>query len=266
MFPRDAATERERGIQVRIFTTASELPFAGHPTLGTAFVLGTASHVREVVLDLKVGQIPVLFEERDGTPFGEMTQHDPEFGEIHRAEEVAQASGVPIESIDPSLPIQTVTTGNPFAIVPLKSLDAVRALRVDSFRMHAYLKDTDASLFYFVTRETEDSRARLHEAHGSFFGGDDPATGSAAGPTAAWMVHTGIARPEEQVLIEQGIEVKRPSRIFVRASRDAQRIHHVRVRRPCRRGAPWRSEIAVGRRYRPAEVICQLRFPRTRSP
>jgi len=228
VFPRGEVIERERGIQVRIFTTASELQFAGHPTLGTAFVLGTASHVREVVLDLKVGQIPVRFEERDGTPFGEMTQRDPEFGEIHRAEEVAQASGILLDSIDRSLPIQTVTTGNPFAIVPLKSIAAVRALHADPVQMDTYLKWTDARFFYFVTREVEDPAARLH-ARMQFFGGDDPATGSAAGPTAAWMVHTGIARPEEQVLIEQGIEAKRPSRIFVRASRDNSRIHNVRV-------------------------------------
>jgi trans-2,3-dihydro-3-hydroxyanthranilate isomerase len=160
--------------------------------------------------------------------FAEMTQRDPEFGMIHRAAEVAAASGVPIESIDASPPIQTVTTGNPFAIVPLKSLDAVRALRADWSRMHAYLKDTDARFFYFVTRETEDPAARLH-ARMQFFGGDDPATGSAAGPTAAWIVRYGIAQPDEQVLIEQGNEVMRPSRIFVRASCDGSRIHNVRV-------------------------------------
>jgi trans-2,3-dihydro-3-hydroxyanthranilate isomerase len=228
VFPRNEAIERERGVQVRIFTIASELEFAGHPTLGTAFVLADARHCREVALDLNVGRIPVRFEDRDGTVFGEMTQRDPEFGQIHHAQEVAQASGLPVDSIDRSFPIQTVTTGNPFAIVPLKSLSAVRALQSDPVQMDAYLKRTDARWFYFVTREVEDPAAKLH-ARMQFFGRDDPATGSAAGPTAAWMVRYGIAQPNEQVLIEQGIEAMRPSRIFVRASGDGSRIHNIRV-------------------------------------
>jgi len=228
IFPRDAAIERERGVQVRIFTIASELPFAGHPTLGTAYVLARAQSARRIVLDLKVGQVPVNFEHRDGLMFGEMTQRDPEFGKIHRAEDVSEASGVPREAIDTSHPIQTVSTGVPFAIVPLKSIDAVRALRLDVARAPAYLEKMGAFSFYFVTRDVEDKAARLH-ARMQFIGGDDPATGSAAGCTAAWMVHTGIAQPEEQVMIEQGIEANRPSQIFVRAAKDGDRIGNVRV-------------------------------------
>jgi predicted PhzF superfamily epimerase YddE/YHI9 len=105
VFPRNEAIERERGVQVRIFNIASELPFAGHPTLGTAFVLAEARRSREIVLDLKVGRIPVRFEDRDGAVFGEMIQRDPEFGQIHNPQQVAQASGVPVDSIDPSFPM-----------------------------------------------------------------------------------------------------------------------------------------------------------------
>src|SRR3989475_7124022 len=84
VFPRDAAIERERGVRVRIFTVAEELPFAGHPTLGTAFVLRGSTGAHEVRLDLNVGQVPVGFEESPGQPvFGEMTQLDPKFGERH---------------------------------------------------------------------------------------------------------------------------------------------------------------------------------------
>jgi trans-2,3-dihydro-3-hydroxyanthranilate isomerase len=228
VIPRDEATERTQGIKVRIFTISFEMPFAGHPTLGTAFVLANARKTREVVLDLKVGPIPVRFDDREGRLFGEMTQRDPEFGQIHRAQDVAQAAGLPLDAIGGSIPIQTVTTGNPFAIVPLRSLAAIRALRINPMQAEQYLERTDAKLFYFVTREIEEPSARLH-ARMQFFGGEDPATGSAAGPAAAWMVRYGIAEPDEEVLIEQGIEAKRPSRIFVRASRDGERIHNVRV-------------------------------------
>src|SRR5436305_12882337 len=83
ILPRDAATERERGVRVRIFTVNEELPFAGHPTLGTAMVLHNASGAGMVDLDLNVGKIPVQFTVKDGLPFGQMTQREPQFGQKH---------------------------------------------------------------------------------------------------------------------------------------------------------------------------------------
>jgi trans-2,3-dihydro-3-hydroxyanthranilate isomerase len=103
-------------------------------------------------------------------------------------------------------------------VTPLKSLAVIRNLHLDMNRMAEYLAQTDGKFFYFVTRETVDRDARLH-ARMLFYNGEDPATGSAAGCTAAWMVAHGVAQPDEQVLIEQGLEMKRASRIFVRASR-----------------------------------------------
>ncbi|MGH7781732.1 MAG: PhzF family phenazine biosynthesis protein [Candidatus Binataceae bacterium] len=206
----------------------SRNPFAGHLTLGTAFVLAGMRKSREIVLDLKVGRIPVNFTERDGAMFGEMTQRDPEFGFVHNADEVAAVTGLPRSAIDTSLPVQTVSTGVAFAIVPIVSLAAIRKLQIDQARIHAYLERTATHQFYIVSRETLDPAARLH-ARMQFIGGEDPATGSAAGDAAAWMVRHGVAPPGERVLIEQGIEMHRPSRIFVRASRDGSRVHDVRV-------------------------------------
>jgi trans-2,3-dihydro-3-hydroxyanthranilate isomerase len=226
--PRDAAVERERGVAVRIFTIAEELPFAGHPTLGTAFVLANSRVVDEVTLELKVGPIAVRFAEREGQRFGEMTQNDPVFGMRHQPADIANATGLPPDAIDASLPIETVSTGFPFAIVPLRSLDAIRALNLDLRRADEYLRRSDARLFYFVTRDTGSVAARLH-ARMIFYAGEDPATGSAAGCAAAWMVRHGVVTPDEQVTIEQGIEAQRPSRIFVRASLDGSRVHNVRV-------------------------------------
>jgi trans-2,3-dihydro-3-hydroxyanthranilate isomerase len=101
-------------------------------------------------------------------------------------------------------------------------------LRIDLNRAGDYLEKTGGKFLYFVARETVDPAARLH-ARMLFYNGEDPATGSAAGCTAAWMVAHGVAEPEQRVLIEQGIEMQRPSRIFVRASRRDNRIVNVRV-------------------------------------
>jgi trans-2,3-dihydro-3-hydroxyanthranilate isomerase len=235
--------EGERGVRVRIFTVQEELPFAGHPTLGTAFALRGQTGAREVKLNLNVGTVPVRFEdgakeegaEKDfaqtsGRPsprqpaFAEMTQVDPVFGAVHSREAVAQATGLRIEDFDDSVPIQTVSTGLPYTVTPLKSLAVIRNLSLDMNRAAEFLANAGSKFFYFVTRETVDRTARLH-ARMLFYNGEDPATGSAAGCAAAWMVAHGVAKPDEQVLIEQGLEMKRPSRIFVRASRDNSPNH-----------------------------------------
>ena len=229
ILPREAATESGRGIRVRIFAVQEELPFAGHPTLGTAFALRGSTGAPEVSLDLNMGKVPVRFEDSAGQPtFGEMTQVDPVFGIEHSREAVAQATGLGLEDFDSSLPIQTVSTGVAFTVTPLKSLAAIRNLRVDLSRAAEYLEKSGGKFFYFVTRETVDLSARLH-ARMLFYNGEDPATGSAAGCTAAWMVAHGVAKPDERVLIEQGIEMNRPSRIFVRAARNDNRVVNVRV-------------------------------------
>src|SRR5277367_2072622 len=229
ILPREPSVERERGVRVRIFTVQEELPFAGHPTLGTAFQRRGSSGAREVVLDLNAGQVPVVFEEKPGQPvFGEMTQLDPKFGERHDRETVVRACGLLDGDIDPSLPIQTVSTGVPFTIVPLRGMEIMLRLHVDVASAAAYLGQAGGKFFYFVTRETVDRAARLH-ARMMFYNGEDPATGSAAGCACAWMVANKIAQSDERVLIEQGIEMLRPSKIFVRASRQDDRVVNVRV-------------------------------------
>jgi trans-2,3-dihydro-3-hydroxyanthranilate isomerase len=233
ILPRDAATERERGVRVRIFTVNEELPFAGHPTLGTAMVLRShalrgESGVEEVALDLNVGRIPVSFSLRDGLPFGIMTQRDPEFGQKHAREDVARAAGLAVEDISSDIPIQTVTTGNPFIMVPLRSLRVLQDLSPTWSNMKSYLEKTDARFFYFVSREAVNPEAKL-QARMLFYNGEDPATGSAAGPCAAWAVRYGVVPPDQQALIEQGVEMKRRSRIFFSASRNGDKIVNVRV-------------------------------------
>ena len=233
VFPRDAATEKSRGVRVRIFTVAEELPFAGHPTLGTAFVLRGASGTPEILLDLNVGSVPVGYEDTPGQPsFGEMRQRDPEFGARHDAETIARVTGLALKDIDTSVPIESVSTGLSYTIVPIKSLAALQDLRIDLDAGSEYLQKSGGKFFYFVSRETLNPAARLH-ARMLFYNGEDPATGSAGGCTAAWMAAHGIAAPNERVMIEQGLEMKRPSEIFVRANRDAGVVNNVRVGGNC---------------------------------
>ncbi|MFL6300519.1 MAG: PhzF family phenazine biosynthesis protein [Terriglobales bacterium] len=241
IFPRDFATEREKGVQVRIFTTEEELPFAGHPTLGTAFLLhgsgrrtqdgGVRLRASEQVinLELTVGKVPVTFS-RDGKGqlFGEMTQNDPVFGQIHKKEDIARATGLNAADFDPDLPAQTVSTGLSFVIVPVKSLATMHALSIETKKLFDYLGTTDAKFMYFICREVEHNGSKFH-ARMIFYNGEDPATGSAAGDCVSWAVKHGVLKSDEQAVIEQGIEMKRPSFIHVRATKAGDGVKNVRV-------------------------------------
>ena len=238
IFPRDPVVEAKHGVKVRIFTPDVELPFAGHPTLGTAMVirnriLGAAARpasVQEVLLDLKVGTIPVFFSsDAVGRVFGEMQQKDPSFGPVHDRGTVARLLGIKSTDIADDAPIQTVSTGLPFAIVPIRDRRTLQSLHPEQERIRPYVeRQPGLNWFYYVTRDTQDPTIGLR-ARGIYQEGEDPATGSAAGCTAAWMVRYGLAAPDQTVHVVQGVEVKRPSHIFVRAGRDLERVVNVRV-------------------------------------
>jgi trans-2,3-dihydro-3-hydroxyanthranilate isomerase len=229
ILPRDEATQRTEGHKVRIFTVQEELPFAGHPTLGTAWQLRQQVPADEIVLELKVGKIPVRFERRDGVMFGEMRQAEPQFGHMHSHAEIAGIISVAQSELDENLPIQTVSTGMPFTIVPFRSLATLQKLGVSWHQMSPYLATIGSpAFFYFVCRETVDPKATLH-ARMIFYNGEDPATGSAAGCCTAWAVKHGVLASETQGLIEQGIEIRRPSSIFIRATKSGDSVTNVRV-------------------------------------
>jgi trans-2,3-dihydro-3-hydroxyanthranilate isomerase len=153
VFPQDTATEREHGVKVRIFVPEEEVPFGGHPTLGTAMVLrnlrltrnkpGTPEpeNVSEITLDLKVGQVPVSFrEDSPGSVFGEMRQRPPVFGPVHDRNTVAAVLDLKPSDLADDCPIQTISTGLPFAIVPFKQLSTLQSLRLDLHKVDAYLQ------------------------------------------------------------------------------------------------------------------------------
>ncbi len=244
ILPRDPATEAKEGKKVRIFTVAEELPFAGHPTLGTALHLyasraaPVSEKAGEITLDLKAGKIPVRFtadsenagrDRVDGQVFGEMRQRDPEFGVTFSREEVARVIGVAADEIPSEWPVQIVSTGLPFAIVGIRNQETLANLNFSHAQAAEFLKNTEAKFFYFLCPQRREKNRLEARARMFFYGGEDPATGSAAGCAASWMVQHGIANSDEQVLIRQGIEIRRPSEMYVRATRDSQRVTNVRV-------------------------------------
>ena len=234
ILPRAPEVEREQGVQVRIFTVSEELEFAGHPTLGTAsWLYGNHQVLRgasEIILDLRVGPIPVSFSVQQGGPgvFCTMRQNDPTFGEVHDRSAVAQALGLAIDDLDPALPIQTVSTGTAFCIVPLRSLEVAARLAIPQSAAQAYLARTDARFFYCTTRTDGRGDADWHTRM-QFYNGEDPATGSASGCAIAYLVRHGLAASNQPIVFEQGIEMLRPSRIYVQAASDESDIWDVRV-------------------------------------
>ncbi len=140
ILPGEAAAEKGRGVRVRIFTVKEELPFAGHPTLGTAYVLHRQTGASEIRLELNVGTVPVRFEQSNGRPvFGEMTQKNPEFGATHSPDVIAKFTNLSPADFDDSVPIQTVSTGVPFTITAIRSLKKLQSLRLDLPRALEYL-------------------------------------------------------------------------------------------------------------------------------
>jgi trans-2,3-dihydro-3-hydroxyanthranilate isomerase len=238
VLPREPQVEAQKGKRVRIFTVEEELSFAGHPTLGTALYLHNtaASRVDEIVLDLNVGKIGVRFSadsnnSRDrvgGDVFGEMRQRDPEFGPILPRDKVASVLGSGCSEIAAEWPSQVVSTGLPFAIVPIRDSKSLANLKPDLVRVGALLEGTGARFCYFICPEKRQGRLEVR-ARMFFYGGEDPATGSAAGCAVSWMVRHQLAKSDEQILIHQGVEARRPSEIFVRASREDERVTNVRV-------------------------------------
>jgi trans-2,3-dihydro-3-hydroxyanthranilate isomerase len=241
IFPRDAATERREGKKVRIFTVEAELPFAGHPTLGTSLYLYASQPSQkkpaEIVLDLKAGRIPVRFtadsgnaqsDRVDGRVFGEMRQRDPEFGTPLSREDVARVIGIAVDEIPSEWPIQPVSTGLTFTIVPFRNRETLSNLKFSYIQAAEFLKKTGANFFYFLCPERREGRLEVG-ARMFFYGGEDPATGSAAGCAASWMVRHGVAKNDEQVVIQQGSECRRPSEMHVRATREGERVTNVRV-------------------------------------
>lgn len=223
--------EQNGGYDVRIFTPAREMPFAGHPTLGTAYVIRqniVEGTINKVVLNLKVGQIPVTFEkDREGQEILWMKQIPPIFGKIFDAEQVSEVLGLDVNEIDSKFSIQEVSTGIPFVIVPLKTLDAVKRVRIDKDKHSQLTKETQAEILVFCP-ETYNKENNLNvRVFVDLFGiPEDPATGSANGCLAGYLSrYRYFGDRVVNARVEQGYEIGRPSLLHLRAENREGVIH-----------------------------------------
>ena len=208
--------------KVRIFSQTEELPFAGHPTLGTAFIMSqTRPGKTKLVLEEKVGPITVALEKRTDGLFVEMTQKEPVFGDKPDPKVLASVMGFSLDEIDSRYAPQMVSTGSNFLIVPLKSVSTLAKLTLG----HRFPDDWRGarSAYYVVTGEAE-IESRMMGATS-----EDPATGSAVGCAAAFLVQNGIRKPDERVLVRQGRFVGRPSQLYVTAGMANGKATNVRV-------------------------------------
>jgi trans-2,3-dihydro-3-hydroxyanthranilate isomerase len=224
--------ERVGGYDVRVFTPEQELPFAGHPTLGTAYILQSQiikKSVAQVSLNLKVGQIPVTFsytKGKAGTLW--MKQKEPSFGEkFFDPRPVAEFLGLSDFDIDGRFPVMEVSTGFPFLIVPLKSLKAIQRVQLDRAKYLSFAQNTESKIILAFCAETygreNDLNVRVLSPSPSM--SEDPATGSGNGCLAAYLVrHRYFGEDSVNVRVEQGFEIGRRSLLLLKAGTKAGKI------------------------------------------
>ena len=219
-------SEQPRGgaYDVRIFTPEIEVPFAGHPTLGTAFVIQqeiVGEPVEVVNLNLKVGQIPVTFNydgQRPGILW--MKQIEPIFGSTIEPQLIAEVLGIDESDIDEKFPIQEVSTGIFFIIVPLRTLDAVKRAKVVRDKYFRMIEDLQAKAILIFCPETYNHDNELNaRMFCDYYGiAEDPATGSANGCLAGYLVkYRYFGDNRIDIRVEQGYEIGRPSLLYLKA-------------------------------------------------
>jgi trans-2,3-dihydro-3-hydroxyanthranilate isomerase len=224
-------TERNGGYDVRIFTPAIELPFAGHPTLGTAYIIQKEiikETVDTVILNLKVGQIPVTFNDsgKDKDILW-MKQKEPTFAQALEPGLLSQVLSIDEQEIDERFPVQEVSTGLFFILVPLKNLDAVRGIKVDKEKYFKLIENTQAKIILVFCPETYNRDNNLNVRVFCEYGGipEDPATGSGNGCLAGYLVkHRYFGTNKIDVRVEQGYEIGRPSLLYLRAEEKSGRL------------------------------------------
>lgn len=226
---------------VRIFTPKNELLMAGHPTIGTAWVILKNGFLKQrnedhLVFDEGVGSVRVDFAMEDCGRPADLVMHQPlpEFGEVLDKTCIAQLLSLQESDIDDDFPVQVVSCGVPIILIPLKSLDAVRRARVRLDLIDSPCGDTECRELFVFTRETEQQDANVHcRFFAPRFGvPEDPATGGAHGPLGSYLVKYGLS-DGRQIISEQGIEMGRPSRITVRVESNGAEITGVRVGGEC---------------------------------
>lgn len=230
VFPPD---DPNNHFKLRIFTPAMELPMAGHPTVGTAYLLHqegklAAGHAR---LEEKVGVIPVMIADSGAV---KMTQPRPEFGQvIENRTLAADLLSLAESELHPDYPVQPVSSGVPFTLIPIKDLAAIRKIKLRQDVWEQHFKNSSAPHIFVFTPETENPQASVHSRMFAPAMGisEDPATGAASGPLGAYLVQYGLVKAENalHILSEQGIEAGRPSAIQIEVDVEGENITGVRI-------------------------------------
>lgn len=211
--------EKDGNHRVRIFTPARELPFAGHPTVGTAYILAEG---RDASLRLEEGVGTLTVTVRAG--FSEMEQPLPTFEAVSDRMVVATSVSLEVSDLDDALPIEIGSSGNRFMFIAVKTLDAVKRAAPRGLTEAAYI----------FTTKTVDSGSTVHGRMYAPWQGiaEDPATGSANGPLGAYLVRHGIS-DGTRIVSEQGYEMGRPSLLYIRIGGTPERITSVHVGGRC---------------------------------
>jgi trans-2,3-dihydro-3-hydroxyanthranilate isomerase len=233
--------------RVRIFTPKHEMPMAGHPTVGTAWVLAShgqillksARMVTDAILELGIGPVTVSIESADTKPeFVWMTHREAEFGATRRdRERVASALGIAAADIRDDLPIQVVSTGFPFTFVPIGTLDALARCAPNAAALAALFKPGEPVLatYMFVANESGEfaPRSRMFAPYDGV--PEDPATGSAAAPFGAYAAEYRLINPAPRTsfVVRQGVEMGRPSEIHVEVARKDSGAFGIRIGGRC---------------------------------
>ena len=223
--------KRNGGYDVRIFTPKEEVPFAGHPTLGTAYVIQheiIREPVETIILNLKIGQIPVTLKySGEQIDILWMKQMAATFGRIFEPEQISQVLGINKREIDDRFPIQEVSTGLPFIIIPLKTLDTLKQAKVIRDKYFELIKDTQAKAMLIFCPETYDKENDLNiRVFADYYGvPEDPATGSANGCLAGYLVkYRYFGKGQIDIRVEQGYEIGRSSLLYLRAKGKGEKI------------------------------------------
>jgi trans-2,3-dihydro-3-hydroxyanthranilate isomerase len=232
-------------VKIRIFTPTQEIPFAGHPVIGTFFVLGTLKRLslREpmtrVLQECNLGLFPVDIHVKDGRiAHVVMSQPQPQFLEIVESRDdlfsIARALGVAKQQItDTKWPVQVVSTGLPVMIVPIRTLTAVRSIVPDVSAIAELCQQYGANGIMTFSTMTVEQQATVHTRMFAPLIGiiEDPATGSASGALGAYLLQHGVVEvaPLTEIIAEQGYEIERPSRILIQVESEDDAIQTVKI-------------------------------------
>ena len=216
---------------VRIFTPMREVPFAGHPTLGTSFIIKNEiikKDIERLVLDLKVGKIPVKFKKNENNEILWMKQNFPAFNAVHKCKDMSLVLDIDINDFDNKYPIQEVSTGLEFIIIPLKSLNAVKKAKINVNEYDNYFNNKENKPIFIFSSETyhNDNKINCRMFAHKFGVPEDPATGSANGCLAGYLIkHNYFNSNKIDIKVEQGYEIDRKSLLFIKAEEINSKIN-----------------------------------------